>query len=315
MRLSQCLRGLALTASLAFAIAPAKSADLIIGVPHWSSAQATAHILAEALKEQRGIDAELREMGTLGIIKAMDRGEVHIHPEIWLPFSDRLLREHDTIILSLKGVPAKQNICVTPAAHQDHGIDSVDDLKDRANAALFDTNGDGLGEIWIGARTWASTPIERIRARSYGFDETMTLLEADEQVAMAAVDVAIAMARPMVFVCTQPHHIFKLHHVQLLEEPEHDPGQWRILPPNEDPQWFQKSSAPVAWKEAHFHIGYVEELTERTPEVTEFLDAVDFDVTDIIAMTYALHVERQSPEDYAKAWVAENPGRVASWFE
>ena len=315
MRWNRCLRGLFLTAGLALAAAPAESADLVIGVPHWSSAQATAHILAEALEKQRGVDVELREMGTLGIIKAMDRGEVDIHPQIWLPFSDRLLREHDTIILSLKGVPAKQNICVTPTAHQDHGIASVDDLKDRRKAALFDTNGDGLGEIWIGARTWASTPIERIRARSYGFSETMTLLEADEQVAMAAVDVAIATARPMVFVCYQPHHIFKLHNVQLLEEPDHDPDQWRILFPNEDPQWFQKSSAPVSWKEAHFHIGYIEELTERAPEVTEFLDAVDFDITDIVAMTYALHVERQSPEEFAKTWVAENPERVATWFE
>lgn len=309
------LRGIVFAAAALLTANAAKAADLIIGVPHWSSAQATAHILAEALRKERGVDLKLRDMGTLGIIKAMDRGDVHIHPQIWLPFSDRVLREHGTVVLSLKGVPAKQNICVTHTAAEEHGIASVEDLKDRNKAALFDTDGDGLGEIWIGARTWASTPIERIRARSYGFDKTMTLLEADEQVAMAAVDVAVATARPMVFVCYQPHHMFKLHDVRLLEEPEHDPDQWRILFPNEDSRWFQKSSAAVAWKEAHFHIGYIEELAEREPELTAFLDAVDFDITDVVAMTYALHVERQSPAEFARRWVEENPDRVASWFE
>ena len=37
-------------------------------------------------------------------------------------------------------------------------------------AANFDTDGDGMGEIWIGAAGWASTNIEKIRAKSYGYD-------------------------------------------------------------------------------------------------------------------------------------------------
>ena len=38
-------------------------------------------------------------------------------------------------------------------------------------------------DIWIGAPGWASTNVEKIRAKSYGYDTTMDLLEMDETLA------------------------------------------------------------------------------------------------------------------------------------
>ena len=59
-------------------------------------------------------------------------------------------------------------------------------------AAKFDTDGNGKGEIWIGAAGWASTNVEKIRAKSYGYSETMNLKEMDETLALAEVDNAVA---------------------------------------------------------------------------------------------------------------------------
>ena len=60
-------------------------------------------------------------------------------------------------------------MCVTKWTAETHGIKSLSDLTNPDTAALFDTDGDGKGEIWIGASGWASTNVEKIRAKSYGY--------------------------------------------------------------------------------------------------------------------------------------------------
>ena len=56
---------------------------------------------------------------------------------------------------------------------------------------------------------WASTNIEKIRAKSYGYDTTMDLLELDETLAMAEVDAAVAKDENIVFYCYTPNHMFR----------------------------------------------------------------------------------------------------------
>lgn len=309
-----CFGAALLAGAMVSAPAHAAEKEISIGVPHWSSANAMAHIIQAAFEKHTDYTVELKTMGTLGIISAMGRGDVDIHPQIWLPFYNAGLEKYPEIITSLKGVPAKQNLCVTSDVAKEHGIVSVDDLTDPKKAAIFDTDLDGRGEMWIGSETWATTPIEKIRARSYGFAEHFTLVEADEAVAMASVDASIAVQRPMVFVCYQPHHLFKLHDIVVLQEPKHDPDLWNILSPTEDERWFKNSSAAVGWKEAHFHVGYIESLANSDPDAARALDAVDFSVTDVHEMTYALHVERQDPAEFAQTWISDNADRVAQWF-
>ena len=108
-------------------------------------------------------------------------------------------------------------------------------------AKHFDTNGDGRGEIWIGASGWASTNIEKIRAKSYGYDETMELVEMDETLAMANLDAAVAKDADHVLFCYTPHHVFALHDLVILEEPAYDASKWMVIQPTDDPQWLEKS--------------------------------------------------------------------------
>ena len=93
--------------------------------------------------------------------------------------------------MSPNGVPSFQGMCVTKATAERTGVKHIADLADPDMAKDFDSNGDGRGEIWIGASGWASTNVEKIRAKSYGYDETMELLEMDETLAMASVDAAV----------------------------------------------------------------------------------------------------------------------------
>ncbi|MXN67183.1 amino acid-binding protein [Stappia sp. GBMRC 2046] len=297
----------------------AQADKLVIGVPAWPSAQVTANIIAMSVKDRLGVETDLQERGTLTILGEIGSGDIDVHPEIWLPnlsqMVERMSKDEGPLRLSQIGVDATQNICVTRGTAASTGIKAVSDLTRPEIAEQFDSDGDGKGEIWIGAKTWSSTEIERIRAHSYGYDKTMNLLEMPEDVAMAAVDAAVAISQPIVFYCYGPHHVFELHDIVTLEEPPYDASHWTIVKRADDPQWLEKSTADTAWDRSHFHIGYATRLEKDMPQVAEFLNRISFDPSDTTAMSYAVVVEGKSPQDVAKSWIEANGDRIGEWMK
>ncbi len=304
---------------LVAASAPAAASDIVIGVPDWPSAAVTANIIGTLLDKEFDVEVEYVDGAPRELIEAIDRGDVQVHPEIWLPnlrpIVDKFSREKGTLTLSGLAVPASQNICVTSATARMVGIDEVSDLTDPEVAKSFDTDGDGKGEMWIGAPTWSSTSIEKVRAKSYGYEKTMTLLEAPEEVAMAAVDVAVSLEQPIVFYCYSPHHIFDLHGVQILSEPPFNPKAWSIVAPSEDADWLEKSSAGSGWDVSFFQVGYATALEQTQPEIAKFLSRFVMTPDDAAAMSYAVEVDRKPPGDVAADWIARNEQRINRWLQ
>lgn len=294
------------------------AADLVVGMPNWPSGQASANIIKYGIEEKLGLDVEVREMGTLTIFAGLDSGEVDVHPEVWQPNLDSVVKkyvdEKKSVQLSPKQVAATQGLCATRETVEKFGIKDVADLKDPKKSSVLDTDGDGQGEVWIGAETWSSTVIERIRAKSYGYAETVKLLEMPEDVGMAAVDAAAATSAPIVFYCYSPHHVFDLHDIVQLTEPEYEQAKWNIVLPGDDPAgWLSKSSAPVSWAPSHFQIAFGTKTSERLPKVASFLSSIDFTPEEITHMSYALEVERQDPAAYAQQWIAAHRDRLEAW--
>lgn len=294
------------------------AADLVVGMPNWPSGQASANIIKFGIEKELGLDVEVREMGTLTIFAELDAGEVDVHPEVWLPNLDSLVKRYvddkKTVKLSPKAVAATQGMCATRETADKYGIKDITDLSDPEKTSVLDTDGDGQGEIWIGAETWSSTTIEKIRAESYGYAKTVKLLEMPEDVAMAAVDAASATNEPIVFYCYSPHHVFDLHDIVQLTEPKHDDGKWKIVLPSDDPAgWLSKSSAPVGWPPSHFQIAFATKTAERLPKVASFLSRIDFTAKEVTEMSYALQVEKQDPAAFAQKWIATHEDRLESW--
>ena len=307
-----------LVTSIGFAGA-AKAADVVIGVPNWPSVNVTANVLKVVLEDNLGLEVELQNGTNPVIFEAMDSGSMHVHPEVWLPnqsnLNNKFVKEKGTVKMNPAGVAAFQGMCVTKYTADTHGVTKISDLTDPDKAALFDTDGDGKGQIWIGAAGWASTNVEKIRAKSYGYNETMNLVEMDETLALAEVDTAVTQEKPIVFFCYTPHHMFALHELVILEEPEYDASKWNVIQPTDDPEWLSKSEAPVAWDLAYLHIHYAASLDSDQPEAASILSKVNFDTDTISKMTYALVVEKQDPAEFAQAWVAENSDTVESWLK
>ncbi|RFC69356.1 MULTISPECIES: glycine betaine ABC transporter substrate-binding protein [Mesorhizobium] len=310
-------RGLLAVGFSALLTCAASAADLTIAMPNWASGQASANILKVGIKQALGLDADVVEMGTLIAFNGLDTGKVDVHPEVWLPnlnnLVDRYVKGSGTVTLSPVSVPAWQGICANRTAADKIGIKDIADLSDPKKTVALDTNGDGKGELWIGAETWSSTAIERVRANSYGYAKNLDLLEMPEDVGMAAVDAAEAVEKPIVFACYAPSAVFKLHQIVRLTEPPYDPAKWKIVLPSEDPAWLAKSSADVGWDAASYRIAYASSLKQRHPDVVRFLEHVDFTPDEAIDMSYALQVERKEPLAYAEQWVKDHADRVKGW--
>ena len=298
---------------------PVLAADVVIGVPNWPSVRVTAHVLKVIMEENLGLEVELQNGTNPIVFEAMDSGAMQVHPEVWLPnqqnLHDTFVTEKKTVKINPHGVPAFTGMCVTKHTAQAIGIKALSELTDPDMAKNFDTDGDGKGEIWIGASGWASTNIEKIRAKSYGFDQTMNLMEMDETLALAQVDNAVAQKKPIVFMCYTPHHMFALHELVVLDEPAHDPAKWNIIQPTDDPAWLEKSSAPIAWSVPHLHIAFATTLEDSQPAAAQLLSQVKFDTDTISNMTFALVVEKQDPAEFAQKWVAENGSKVDAWLK
>ena len=319
MKYTKKLPAMLVAAALSAFGSNALAADIVIGVPNWPSVQATAHVLKVALENKLGIEVELQNASNTAVFDAMDAGTMHVHPEAWLPNLNHLRRKYVIAKKSIKmhpsGATGKQGMCVTKGTAERTGIKHIKDLRNPEIAKIFDADGDGKGEVWIGADGWGSTPIEQVRARSYGYDQTMNLRIMEESVALAEVDAAVEAKKNIVFFCYTPHYIFAQHDLVVLDEPAYDASKWIIVPPSPTPGWLEKSSAAVAWDTARLHISYATALEQIQPEAAQFLSKVTLSTDTLTAMTYALSVEKQDPAAFAAGWVEENSVIVDGWFE
>ena len=306
------------TGALFFSAAPAFAADIVIGVPNWASVNATAHILEVVIEDNFGLDVELQNGTNPIVFEAMDKGAMHAHPEVWMPnqqnLHDTYVKDNKTVVMNTNPVQASQGMCVPTYIAEKHDIKSIDDLSDPDKMAIFDLDGNGTPEVWIGAPGWASTVIEKIRARSYGYDQVFELNEFEETIAYADLANATKAEKPWIGFCYNPHYIFVTQELTVLEEPAHDPSTWTIVQPTDDPNWLMKSEASTAWNGATLHLHYAKELEEKHPEVAALFTAYQMKPEDLSAMGKALAVDGQDPGDFAREWVAANEDTVLNWL-
>lgn len=296
----------------------ATAADIVVGVPNWPTANATSQIIKLALEQNLGIEVGLQTGTNAIIFEGMDKGSMHVHPEVWLPNQQNL---HDTFVVEKGSVAMNPNrvegftsICVPRAFAEENGITSIEDLTSPETAALFDSNDDGKGELWIGATGWASTNIERIRAKSIGYDQVIDLVEMDETLAYAKLDNAVKSGEGWAGTCYGPHYIFALHELTQLEETPYDETRWNVIQPTDDPSWLENSFADVGWPSASLHVFYATSLEQDFPEAAAMLANMSLDSDALSTIAYEVVVNKKDVEEFATEWIAQNEDRVLGWF-
>ena len=295
--------------------------DLVrVAEPNWASGRAMAALISTVIEDRLGGQVEIVPGGNAVIFAGMDRGkgEIDVHPDVWMPNQENFTKEYvdqnGTVALSDHGYTGFSAFCAPREFAEKHGIKSVFDLATPEAAAAMDRDGDGMGEIWLGAPGWTSTNQNKVKARDYGISNFFEEIVAEEEVATASISDAIAKGEGFVFYCYAPHYNWFVFDMVQLEEPPYDPAKYTIVNPNEDPEWFEKSSITVGAQDKSIHVGYSKSLETRAPMVAEFLKNIAMDVDTVNEFTNEIVVKQRDGQEVAREWIAANSDRVDGWL-
>ncbi len=298
----------------------ASAQDVVIPDPNYASGRATAFAVKAIIEEALGLKVGMITTTAVPVIfeaMAKGTGEIDVWTETWLPNQSAPVQKYaideQKVIIGKPFFEAKQGYCATTATVTEHGIKSVFDLANPENAKLFDTNGDGKGEIWIGGQGWQSTNTEQIRARDYGFADFFELQAVDEAIATAGLAEAVKANRPWVGYCYSPHQNFAMYDLTFLDEPPYDPEQFKMVQPAEDPDWMAKSHVASAYAPTTVHNSWSASLAERQPALVPLLENIQLSADDVNVWAKAI-VDGADPEALTHDWVKAHPELIAKWM-
>ncbi len=296
------------------------SEKVVIGEPSWPGAKVIANVIQLVVSEKLGVEASLTPGANATIFSAMDkgRGDIDVHPDVWLPnnqsFTDEYVEKNQTVALSEGSYEGASGFCMPTYMKTEHGINSIYDLATPKAQKLFDLNNDGKGEIWVGGSGWASTKINQVKVRDYGIQTFLEPTTEDEAIFYAKIDSAIKKKQGVVFYCYKPHYVHTLYDVTMVEEPEYEAENYKMVQPDEDPQWFEKSKITTGDNKKTVRVAYSRSLEQRAPEVANLLKNIDLETDAISSLTHAVVIGKRDPAEVAREWVAANAKAVDSWL-
>jgi glycine betaine/proline transport system substrate-binding protein len=315
------LKSLVLATAVGGFALPAMAAEEVkIGVPSWTGAQAIAHLLGAVVEMRIGGKVEYVPGNNATIFQAMDqgKGDIDVHPDVWLPnqesFTKKYVDEAKTVTLSSHPYEGNQGFCVSKNFAEANKITDIADLGRPDVAALMDSDGNGKGEMWIGAPGWASANVNEVKVRDYGLMDFIEPIRAEESVKTARVKDSIAKGEGYAFYCYKPHAIWYMFDVEMLSEPAYDPAKYVMVQPSDDPDWFSKSM--VASKDAlkKVQIAWSNSLAERSPAIAEFFSKFELTADDVSGFAFEISGKGRDPAEVAREWVEANPARVDGWL-
>ena len=176
-----------ITASLLTAMSiPAIAEDVKIGVPSWTGAQAMAHLLGAVVEMRIGGTVDYVPGNNATIFQGMDqgKGDIDVHPDVWLPNQESFTKKYvdgaGSVVLNQQPYEGNQGFCVSKDFAKANNITDIADLGRPDVAALMDSDGNGKGEMWIGAPGWASANVNEVKVRDYGLLDFIEPIRAEE---------------------------------------------------------------------------------------------------------------------------------------
>ena len=315
------LKPIGLAAVVSIAALPALAAEEVkIGLPSWTGAQAIGHLLGEVVTSRIGGKVEIVPGNNATIFQAMDqgKGDIDVHPDVWLPnqesFTNKYVKGAGTVVLSSNPYEGNQGFCVSKDFGEANNITDIADLGRPDVAALMDSDGNGKGEMWIGAPGWASANVNEVKTRDYGLLDFIEPIRAEESVKTARIRDSIAKGEGYAFYCYKPHAVWFMFDVKMLSEPAYDPAKYIMVQPSDDADWYNKSM--VATKDAlkDVQIAWSKSLEERSPAIAEFFANFALTADDVSSLAFEVSANGRDPAEVAKEWVASNSDRVDAWL-
>lgn len=310
-----------ITASLLAAMSvPAIAEDVKIGVPSWTGAQAMAHLLGAVVQMRIGGTVDYVPGNNATIFQGMDqgKGDIDVHPDVWLPNQESFTKKYvdgaGSVVLNQQPYEGNQGFCVSKDFAEANNITDIADLGRPDVAALMDSDGNGKGEMWIGAPGWASANVNEVKVRDYGLLDFIEPIRAEESVKTARIKDSIAKGEGYAFYCYKPHAVWFMFDVVMLSEPTYDAAKYTMVQPSDDADWYEKSSVSTKDALKQVQIAYSKSLPDRSPAIAEFFERFSVTADDVSNFAFEISGNGRDPAEFAREWVEANPDRVDAWL-
>ena len=310
-----------ITASLLTAMSvPAIAEDVKIGVPSWTGAQAMAHLLGAVVEMRIGGTVDYVPGNNATIFQGMDqgKGDIDVHPDVWLPNQESFTKKYvdgaGSVVLNQQPYEGNQGFCVSKDFAKANNITDIADLGRPDVAALMDSDGNGKGEMWIGAPGWASANVNEVKVRDYGLLDFIEPIRAEESVKTARIKDSIAKGEGYAFYCYKPHAVWFMFDVVMLSEPTYDSAKYTMVQPSDDADWYEKSSVSTKDALKQVQIAYSKTLPDRSPAIAEFFERFSVTADDVSNFAFEISGNGRDPAEFAREWVEANPDRVDAWL-
>lgn len=312
-------------------VAEAKT-QVVIGQLDWPGARAIEEVLAQVMTEY--LDAEVSTIAAAqeALYEALDKGDgsVDVVADMWVDHLPAQMQAYvvpgsrETIILNETPYLGTEGIFV-PTYVAEQGVTKLADLAKPEVAKMFDSDGNGKGELWAGAVGWESTNHTQVRAKSYGFDQDFEFTTVDQPVFLAQLKDAYAAKEPIAFYYWTPEWIFAAYDLTKLEEPEFDgytmdsakgterynpDGCYTFYQPAERNDWLEVSKITCGQPPTRVHVAHSRALAERDPKVSQFLRQVKFDADVVNQWILAMEVDGRDVTDVIREWIDANRGMI-----
>lgn len=312
---------LGMAAAISIVAAPAQSAEEVkIGVPSWTGAQAIAHLLGAVVESRIGGKVEYVPGNNATIFQAMDqgKGDIDVHPDVWLPNQESFTKKYvdgaGTVTLSSNPYEGNQGFCVSKDFGEANNITDIADLGRPDVAEKMDSDGNGKGEMWIGAPGWASANVNEVKVRDYGLLDFIEPVRAEESVKTARVKDSIAKGEGYAFYCYEPHAIWYMFDVKMLNEPDYNAENYVMVQPSDDPDWYNKSKVSTKDALKQVQIAWSNSLADRSPAIAEFFANFALNADDVSGFAFEISGNGRDAAEVAKEWVEANSERVDGWL-
>ena len=310
-----------ITASLLAAMSvPAIAEDVKIGVPSWTGAQAMAHLLGAVVEMRIGGTVDYVPGNNATIFQGMDqgKGDIDVHPDVWLPNQESFTKKYvdgaGSVVLNQQPYEGNQGFCVSKDFAEANNITDIADLGRPDVAALMDSDGNGKGEMWIGAPGWASANVNEVKVRDYGLLDFIEPIRAEESVKTARIKDSIAKGEGYAFYCYKPHAVWFMFDVVMLSEPTYDAAKYTMVQPSDDADWYEKSSVSTKDALKQVQIAYSKSLPDRSPAIAEFFERFSVIADDVSNFAFEISGNGRDNAEFAREWVEANPDRVDAWL-
>ena len=329
---------LLLAVSTVMCTEPRTRERVVIGELTWDGGLVIAHVLKSVLETRLGAEVELILADQPVIARAMDKGDggIDVHPDFWMPNQAGMWNQYiapgsrETVLVNRTPYHGAQGLFIPRYVQEQYGVKAVTDLSNPEISKLFDSDGNGKGEFWAGAPGWASTNVEKVKARSYGYGQFFEPIEVPVAVFQANLKTAYSRKKPILFYSWTPEWIHTKYDLVRLKEPPfngfameskmedplYDPdGCWKMYQPKDDNDWYEKSSITCAWPEASVFMAYSKSLTKRVPKIAQFFNQVVLSSDMVGEWIFQVAVKKREPAEIARTWVVNHPKIVNEWVK